>query len=57
MDTDLRDFLLAEDYPRDVETPEFLHVVKPVDFGESVDAVRQVVVFWALFNEPVGQVQ
>ena len=29
------------------------YVVKPVDFGEFVDAVRQVGVFWALLNEPV----
>jgi CheY-like chemotaxis protein len=35
------------------------YVVKPVDFNEFVDAVRQVGVFWALLNEPapVGQLQ
>jgi hypothetical protein len=64
MDTDLRHILPAEDDPRDVEFMlpallESLHVVKPVDFGEFVDAVRQVGVFWALLNEPapVGQLQ
>ena len=62
MDTDLRHILPAEDDPRDVELTlrallESLHVVKPVDFGEFVDAVRQVAVFCALPNEPapVGQ--
>jgi CheY-like chemotaxis protein len=33
------------------------YVVKPVDFNEFIDAVRQVGAFWALLNEaaPVGQ--
>ena len=28
------------------------YVVKPVDFGEFMDAVRQLGVFWAAVNEP-----
>lgn len=28
------------------------YVVKPVDFGQFVDAVRQVGAFWAVLNEP-----
>jgi CheY-like chemotaxis protein len=28
------------------------YVVKPVDFGEFVDAVKQLGVFWATINEP-----
>ena len=32
------------------------YVVKPVDFNEFVDAVRQVGVFWALLNEPAPEV-
>lgn len=31
------------------------YVVKPVDFQEFVDAVRQVGAFWALVNEPPPQ--
>ncbi len=33
------------------------YVVKPVDFAEFVDAVRQIGVFWGLINElPGGRV-
>jgi len=28
------------------------YVVKPVDFGKFVDAVKAIGLFWALFNEP-----
>jgi CheY-like chemotaxis protein len=28
------------------------YVVKPVDFGEFVDAIKSLGVFWALINEP-----
>jgi DNA-binding NarL/FixJ family response regulator len=28
------------------------YVVKPVDFGRFVDAVKQVGMFWAVVNEP-----
>jgi DNA-binding NarL/FixJ family response regulator len=28
------------------------YVVKPVDFQQFVDAVRQIGVFWAVVNEP-----
>jgi CheY-like chemotaxis protein len=28
------------------------YVVKPVDFGQFVDAVKQVGAFWAVLNEP-----
>ena len=28
------------------------YVVKPVDFSEFIDAVRQIGGFWALLNEP-----
>ena len=28
------------------------YVVKPVDFSEFMDAVRQIGVFWAVLNEP-----
>jgi CheY-like chemotaxis protein len=28
------------------------YVVKPVDFGRFVDAVRQLGMFWAVVNEP-----
>jgi DNA-binding response OmpR family regulator len=28
------------------------YIVKPVDFREFVEAVKQVAVFWARFNEP-----
>jgi CheY-like chemotaxis protein len=28
------------------------YIVKPVDFREFVEAVKQVGVFWAMFNEP-----
>jgi hypothetical protein len=45
MDTHLRHILPEEDDPRVVEFMlqallESLHVVKPVDFGEFLDAVR-----------------
>ncbi len=30
------------------------YVVKPVDFGEFIEAVRTIGVFWALLNEPPG---
>jgi hypothetical protein len=62
MDVDLRNILVAEDDPRDAElTLQALRehrlayrmvVVKPVDFGESIDAVKQIGGFWALLNEP-----
>jgi hypothetical protein len=28
------------------------HVVKPVDFHESVNAIKELGVFWAVINEP-----
>ncbi len=28
------------------------YVVKPVDFGQLVEAIRQLGVFWAMINEP-----
>jgi hypothetical protein len=50
--------LLVEDDPKDVElTLTALdgvnaYVVKPVDFHEFVNAIKELGVFWAIINEP-----
>jgi DNA-binding response OmpR family regulator len=53
--------LLVEDDPKDVELTltalEEYHlanevVVKPVDFHEFVNAIRELGIFWAIINEP-----
>ncbi|HTD54100.1 MAG TPA: hypothetical protein VK670_01870 [Silvibacterium sp.] len=32
-------------------------VVKPVDFHEFVNAIKELGVFWAIINEPPGSVR
>jgi DNA-binding response OmpR family regulator len=41
-----------QDLVRSYELGVNSYVVKPVDFGEFMDAVRQIGAFWALINEP-----
>ena len=51
--------LLVEDDPKDVELTLTAYqlgvnayVVKPVDFHEFVNAVKELGVFWAVVNQP-----
>lgn len=47
-----------EDLVRSYDLGVNAYVVKPVDFKEFVEAVKQLGVFWALINEPpVGSVR
>ncbi len=41
-----------QDLVRSYELGVNAYVVKPVNFGEFVDAVKQVGAFWAILNEP-----
>ena len=40
--------ILVESYRLGVNA----YVVKPVDFHEFVDAIKQLGIFWAVINEP-----
>jgi len=44
---ELRSILLAEDNLNDVEL-----TLKPMNYPDSLSAVRQVGAFWAVVNEP-----
>ena len=46
-----------QDLMRSYELGVNAYVVKPVDFKEFIDAVKQIGVFWAMINElpPIGK--